>query len=32
MHFPFEDYDKAYKYIEAKKDNVLKVFIDINQE
>lgn len=31
-HFPFEDYDKAYKFIEDKKDKVMKVFIDINQE
>lgn len=31
-HFPFEDYDKAYKFIENKKDKVMKVFIDVNQE
>ena len=31
-HFPFEDYNKAYKFIEDKKDKVMKVFIDINQE
>ncbi|MHA2035736.1 MAG: zinc-dependent alcohol dehydrogenase [Promethearchaeota archaeon] len=31
-HFSFEDYDKAYKFIEAKKDKVMKVFIDVNQE
>ncbi|MHA2283804.1 MAG: zinc-dependent alcohol dehydrogenase [Promethearchaeota archaeon] len=31
-HFPFEDYNKAYKFIEAKKDKVMKVFIDVNQE
>ncbi len=31
-HFPFEDYNKAYKFIEDKKDKVMKVFIDVNQE
>ena len=31
-HFPFEDYQKAYKFIEDKKDKVMKVFIDVNQE
>ncbi|MFX1325861.1 MAG: zinc-binding dehydrogenase [Promethearchaeota archaeon] len=32
VHFPFEEYDKAYKYIDDKKDKVMKVFIDINTE
>ena len=32
IHFPFEDYSKAYKFIDDKKDKVLKVFIDVNQE
>ena len=32
IHFPFEDYNKAYKFIEDKKDKVMKVFIDVNQE
>jgi len=32
VHFPFEEYNKAYKYISDKKDKVMKVFIDINQE
>jgi threonine dehydrogenase-like Zn-dependent dehydrogenase len=32
MHFPFEDYDRAYKYIDDKKDKVMKVFIDVNKE
>jgi len=32
MHFSFEDYDKAYKYIDDKKDKVMKVFIDVNKE
>ncbi|KKL28581.1 hypothetical protein LCGC14_2373690 [marine sediment metagenome] len=32
MHFPFEDYNKAYKYIDDKKDKVMKVFIDVNKE
>jgi len=31
-HFSFEDYNKAYKFIEDKKDKVMKVFIDVNQE
>jgi len=31
-HFSFEDYIKAYKFIEDKKDKVMKVFIDVNQE
>ncbi|MHA1992182.1 MAG: zinc-dependent alcohol dehydrogenase [Candidatus Hodarchaeales archaeon] len=31
-HFPFEDYNKAYKFIEDKKDKVMKVFIDVNQD
>ena len=31
-HFSFEDYDKAYKLIDDKKDKVMKVFIDVNQE
>jgi L-iditol 2-dehydrogenase len=29
-HFTFDDYDKAYRYIEEKKDEVMKVFVDIN--
>ncbi len=29
-HFPFQDYNKAYRYIEEKKDQVMKVIIDIN--
>ena len=29
-HFKFEDYDKAYQYIEEKKDKVMKIFIDVN--
>ncbi|MHA2365371.1 MAG: zinc-dependent alcohol dehydrogenase [Candidatus Hodarchaeales archaeon] len=29
-HFVFEDYKKAYEYIDKKKDEVMKVFIDIN--
>lgn len=29
-HFAFKEYDKAYRYIEKKKDNIMKVFIDIN--
>lgn len=32
VHFPFEEYNKAYKYINDKKDKVMKVFIDVNQE
>jgi len=31
-HFRFEEYHKAYKFIEDRKDKVMKVFIDINQE
>lgn len=31
-HFPFDDYSKAYQYIEEKKDRVMKVFIDIQNE
>ncbi|MHA2398620.1 MAG: zinc-dependent alcohol dehydrogenase [Promethearchaeota archaeon] len=31
-HFPFGEYSKAYKFIDDKKDKVMKVFIDINQE
>ena len=31
-HFSFKDYDKAYKLIDDKKDKVMKVFIDVNQE
>jgi L-iditol 2-dehydrogenase len=31
-HFSFEDYNKAYKFIEDKKDKVMKVFIDVNKE
>jgi len=29
-HFRFEEYDKAYKYIEDKGDQVMKVMIDVN--
>ncbi len=29
-HFKFEDYDKAYQYIENKKDKAMKIFIDVN--
>ena len=29
-HFKFEDYDEAYQYIENKKDEAMKIFIDIN--
>ncbi len=29
-HFKFEDYEKAYQFIDEKKDKTLKVFIDIN--
>lgn len=29
-HFAFKEYDKAYQYIEKKKDKIMKVFIDIN--
>ncbi|MFX0182288.1 MAG: zinc-binding dehydrogenase [Candidatus Hodarchaeota archaeon] len=29
-HFSLDNYGKAYKYIEAKKDRIMKVFIDIN--
>lgn len=32
IHFPFEDYNKAYKFIKDKKDKVRKVLIDVNQE
>jgi L-iditol 2-dehydrogenase len=32
IHFPFEDYSKAYKFIDDKKDKVMKVFIDVNKE
>ena len=32
VHFPFEEYSKAYKYIDDKKDKVMKVFIDVNNE
>ncbi len=28
-HFPFEDYPKAYKYIEQNRDETLKVLIDL---
>ena len=31
-HFPFKDYGKAYKFIDDKKDKVMKVFIDVTQE
>ncbi|MFX0124730.1 MAG: zinc-binding dehydrogenase [Candidatus Hodarchaeota archaeon] len=29
-HFSFLDYDKAYQYIEEKKDKALKLFINVN--
>ena len=29
-HFSFEDYNKAYQYIEEKKDKVMKIFIEVN--
>ncbi|MBD3192933.1 MAG: alcohol dehydrogenase catalytic domain-containing protein [Candidatus Heimdallarchaeota archaeon] len=29
-HFKFEDYKKAYQYIDDQKDKVMKVFIDVN--
>jgi len=32
VHFPFKEYNKAYKYIDDKKDKVMKVFIDVNNE
>ncbi|MHA2391547.1 MAG: zinc-dependent alcohol dehydrogenase [Promethearchaeota archaeon] len=32
VHFPFKEYNKAYKYIDDKKDKLMKVFIDINNE
>jgi threonine dehydrogenase-like Zn-dependent dehydrogenase len=28
-HFPFEDYAKAYKYIEDNRDRAMKVLIDL---
>jgi len=28
-HFPFEDYPKAFKYIEQNRDETLKVLIDL---
>jgi L-iditol 2-dehydrogenase len=31
-HFSFMDYDKAYKFIDDKKDKVMKVFIDVNND
>lgn len=31
-HFTFKDYLKAYEHIEAKKDQVMKVIIDIQEE
>ena len=27
---PIQDYSKPYKFIDDKKDNVMKVFIDVN--
>ncbi|MHA2225153.1 MAG: zinc-dependent alcohol dehydrogenase [Candidatus Hodarchaeales archaeon] len=30
-HFAFEDYQKAYEYIDKKKDQIMKVFIDFNR-
>jgi L-iditol 2-dehydrogenase len=29
-HFSFEDYNKAYQYIEEKRNKVMKIFIEIN--
>jgi L-iditol 2-dehydrogenase len=29
-HFKFVDYDKAYQFIDEKKDKTMKVFIDVN--
>lgn len=29
-HFKFDDYDKAYQFIDEKKDKTMKVFIDVN--
>jgi L-iditol 2-dehydrogenase len=29
-HFPFEDYEKAYTYLDEKKDRAMKVFIDLD--
>ncbi|MHA1121822.1 MAG: zinc-dependent alcohol dehydrogenase [Candidatus Heimdallarchaeota archaeon] len=29
-HFKFNDYDKAYQFIDEKKDKTMKVFIDVN--
>ncbi|UCG03480.1 MAG: alcohol dehydrogenase catalytic domain-containing protein [Candidatus Heimdallarchaeota archaeon] len=29
-HFRFNDYDKAYQYLEEKKDKALKLFIEVN--
>ncbi len=29
-HFAFEEYEKAYSYIDERKDRAMKVFIDIN--
>lgn len=29
-HFKFEDYNKAYQYIDEMKDKTMKVFIDVN--
>ncbi|MFX1286697.1 MAG: zinc-binding dehydrogenase [Promethearchaeota archaeon] len=29
-HFAFEDYNKAYQYIEERKDKIMKVLIDVN--
>lgn len=31
-NFAFNDYDKAYQFIEEKRDRVMKVFIDINKD
>ncbi|MCG3225647.1 MAG: alcohol dehydrogenase, partial [Candidatus Heimdallarchaeota archaeon] len=29
-HFSFRDYNKAYQYLEEKKDKVMKIFIEVN--
>lgn len=31
-HFPFDEYLNAYKYIDEKKDKVMKIFIDVNSD
>ena len=32
MHFPFEEYLKAYQYIEANRETTMKVLIDVDTE